>query len=179
MYWSTSLFWGESSTAPFFYSRSTTLFSLLLLSVFFFRLHPLQLHRTTLLFSFAVVSSKIFVYFHLFSSACFFYFYPLHQCKCSICKSCSALKLDVVESNQEKKPPWSLHVRICIPKKDSSANLTLAWLVRECIIYSLTFAWSNIHGSLLFFIDSCYKYMNFQIEINYLCIMSINISIHA
>lgn len=57
---------------------------------FFFRLHPLQLHRTTLLFSSAVVFSKMFVYFHLFSSAYSFYFYPLHQRKCSICKSCSA-----------------------------------------------------------------------------------------
>jgi len=70
---------------------------------FFFRLHPLQLHRTTLLFSFAVVSSKMLVYFHLFSSAYFFYFYPLHQRKCSIFKRSSALKLDVVESNQKKK----------------------------------------------------------------------------
>jgi len=163
MYWSTSLFWGESSTAPFFYSRSTRLFSLLLLSVFFFRLHPLQLHRTTLLFSFAVVSSKMFVYFHLFSSSCSFYFYPLHQPKCSICKNSSALKLDVVESNQEKKPPWSLHVRVCIPKKDFSAYLTLALPLRECIIYSLTSVWNNIHNSLSFFIDSCYKFMNFKI----------------
>jgi hypothetical protein len=56
-------------------------------------------------FSFAVISSQMFVYFHLFSSACSFYFYPLHQPKCSICKSSSALKLDVVESNPKKKPP--------------------------------------------------------------------------
>jgi len=50
------------------------------------------------------------------------------------------LKLDVVESNRKKASLiLTYNVRIRIPKKDFSANLTLALPVREFIIYSLTF----------------------------------------
>jgi uncharacterized paraquat-inducible protein A len=134
MYWSTSLLWGEYSTAPFFYSRSTNL-SLLFCFLLFFSLRWTLSHFTVLPFSssFAIVSSQMLVYFRLFSSVSFSIFFFTR------CISLSVLYVRApMHSNSlwrkatRNKKEYSRWVLVSVFLRKLSYNLTLALLVREC-----------------------------------------------